>query len=266
MSTLVISTPFNIDLEFRVAPFMKRVWATLIDMLVISAYAFVVIRFVLMPLTSVSDMAETTMVVIISVPTFLYHLLMEVFFNGQSIGKKVVGIKVMDKEGNEPTLSQYLLRWILGFSNYILFAVPYIIYLVIMSGGAYVLLLVFVLIFYMPDVISVAISSKSQRLGDLAAGTVVIDQKAVTGIDETIYLDIEEDNYQVQFAEVMRLSDRDINGIRNLLALKSNTKEVDHYMIDVSQRIKEVLSLESNLPPNEFLRQLLQDYNYLTRK
>ncbi|PZF71951.1 RDD family protein [Taibaiella soli] len=265
MSTLVVTTPFNIDLEFKIAPFMKRVWATLLDMLVVSVYAFVVFEFILIPLDVPETMGQTLAILLVSIPAFLYHLLMEIFFNGQSVGKKLVGIKVMDKEGNEPTLSQYLVRWILGLSNYAMMTVPYIIFLVIISGGAYIFALFSLLTIYLPDVISVAATGKSQRLGDLAGGTVVIDAKAETSINETIYLEIEETNYEAKYPEVMRLSDRDINGIRNLLALKS-ARETDQYMIEVSYRIKDVLGIQSDLPPNEFLHQLLHDYNYLTQK
>jgi len=244
---------------------MKRVWASLLDMLVVSVYAFVVFRFILIPLDAPESMGQTLVILLVSIPAFLYHLLMEIFFNGQSVGKKLVGIKVMDKSGNEPTLSQYLVRWLLGFGNYAMMSVPYVIFLVIISGGAYIFAMISLLTIYLPDVITVAATGKSQRLGDLAGGTVVIDAKAETSINETIYLEIEEPNYEAKFPEVMRLSDRDINGIRNLLALKS-ARETDQYMIEVSYRIKEVLSIQSDLPPNEFLHQLLQDYNYLTQK
>lgn len=244
---------------------MKRVWASLLDMLVVSVYAFIVFRFILIPLDAPESMGQTLVILLVSIPAFLYHLLMEIFFNGQSVGKKLVGIKVMDKSGNEPTLSQYLVRWLLGLGNYAMMSVPYVIFLVIISGGVYIFAMISLLTVYLPDVITVAATGKSQRLGDLAGGTVVIDAKAETSINETIYLEIEEPNYEAKFPQVMRLSDRDINGIRNLLALKA-ARETDQYMIEVSYRIKEVLAIQSDLPPNEFLQQLLQDYNYLTQK
>ncbi|XZF15456.1 RDD family protein [Chitinophagaceae bacterium MMS25-I14] len=266
MSSIVVTTPFNIDLEFRVATFAKRVSATLIDILVISAYSFVLWKFIISPLGLNPESGETTLIILVSVPAFLYHLVCETLLNGQSFGKKALGIKVMDKKGNEPTLSQFLIRWILGFSNYILFVIPYIVYLIIVSGGAFIFALVFIFIFYLPDVMSVALTASSQRLGDLAAGTVVIDQKPETGINDMIYLDIEEEDYTPVFPQVMRLSDRDINGIRNLLAMKNAAREVESYMIDVCQRIKKLLVIETDLTSREFLQQLLRDYNYLTRK
>jgi hypothetical protein len=115
-------------------------------------------------------------------------------------------------------------------------------------------------------VLSSALSKHGQRLGDLVAGTVVIDQHYRTHIEQTIYLEFEEESYQPVFPEVMRLNDRDINGIRNLLATKGTNRDTEIYMQQVAQRIREVLKLETALEPKALLQQLLQDYNYFTRK
>jgi hypothetical protein len=122
------------------------------------------------------------------------------------------------------------------------------------------------MILYVPDFLSVVISAKSQRIGDLAAGTVVIDKNYSSNISETIYLPVEDKDYMPAFPEVMRLSDRDINGIRNLLDVKRPSKDTARYTAQVAQKIKAVLSIESNLPDRDFLQKLLQDYNYYTNK
>ena len=122
------------------------------------------------------------------------------------------------------------------------------------------------LILYLPDFLCVMISAKSQRIGDIAAGTVVIDNNYRSSIGETIYLQIEDAAYKPVYPEVMRLTDRDINGIRNLLNVKRPTRDTEHYMIDVTQKIKSVLGIESDLYPTDFLKQLLKDYNYFTTK
>jgi hypothetical protein len=184
---------------------------------------------------------------------------MEQFLNGQSLGKKLAGIKVISMDANEPTVGQYLLRWILGLGNLILFVIPYIVLYSPLSISA-------IFIFYIPDLLSIALTQKNQRLGDLAAGTALIDKKHQVQIEDTIYLDIEDEQYKPVFPEVMKLTDRDINGIRNLLDIKRRSRDNDLYMIQIAYRIKEVLKLESNLVPEDFLRQLLKDYNYLTRK
>ena len=42
-----------------------------------------------------------------------YPLVMEVFNDGQSIGKMAVGIKVVNLDGSKPSAGSYLLRWLL---------------------------------------------------------------------------------------------------------------------------------------------------------
>jgi len=115
-------------------------------------------------------------------------------------------------------------------------------------------------------VLSAALTKNNQRLGDLVAGTVVIDKNARTALQETIYLEIEDERYVPMHPQVMQLSDRDINGIRNLLDSKGNSKDTEIYIAQVTHRIREVLNIETTLEPRAFLQQLLKDYNYITRQ
>ena len=83
----------------------------------------------------------------IYLPAIFYHFLMELFNHGQSVGKMVMRIRVVKKDGTTPGIGDFFMRWLLqlvdlGFSGV----------------GALVIL----------------ISKNSQRLGDLAAGTMVI--------------------------------------------------------------------------------------------
>ena len=213
----------------------------MIDMIIVYAYILIVERYLIRPLNIYESLGTTTSILLIAIPAYSYHLLCEVFMNGQSIGKKALGIKVMDLNGNEASLSQYLLRWAFRLFDMV----------ITLGAGA---------------VLSAALSKYSQRIGDMLAGTVVIDQRAQTGLNETIYLELEEEHYQPMFTEIMQLSDRDINGIRNLLDSKGTGKDTEIYMIQVAQRIREVLKIETDLEPGAFLEQLLKDYNFLTRK
>ena len=241
MSVITVTTPFNIDLEFRIAPFHKRLLAWLIDLLLMYTYVFLINRYIVAPLSAYEELGTTITIMMILIPAYSYHLIMEVFFNGQSLGKKAMGIKVMDINGNEASFSQYLLRWLFRIFD------------MLMTLGA-------------AAVLSAALSKYGQRLGDMVAGTVVIDSRYRTDISDTIYLEVEDTSYEAVFPEVMKLSDRDINGIRNLLDAKGTGKDTEVYMDQVAVRIKEVLKLETQLTPRQLLEQLLKDYNYITRK
>ena len=263
MAIITIETPFNIDLEFKVAAIAKRLLAWLIDMIFICVYCYLTMRF-LYPLISKNETIKTSAAYFaIIIPIMLYQVIAEVFMNGQTFGKMAVGIKVIDRQGGEPTIGQYLLRWLLCFGNFFIFILPF----VIMQNIAYALgYMIGMTIIYIPDILSMAISAKTQRLGDLAAGTVIIDKNYKPDISETIYQEVEQKDYQPLFPQVMRLTDRDINGIRNLLKLKKPTKDTEHYIIDVAHKIKTLLNIETDMYPTDFLQQLLQDYNYITGK
>ncbi len=259
MAIITVGTPFNIDLEFRVAPFGKRLLAWFIDITIICLYYVLVLLFVA-PLLGFGDGIRTaTMLLVVVLPVILYQLAAELLMNGQTLGKKIAGIQVIDMEGHEPTWGQYISRWMLCIGNLFIFIIPYYIL-------TNFLVLFVCMIVYLPDFLSVMISAKNQRLGDLAAGTVVIDKKYRPGINETIYLEIDEAEYQPVFPQVMRLSDRDINGIRNLLNTKNKSTGTDNYVINIAHKIKTVLGIESDLYPIDFLEQLLKDYNYFSSK
>lgn len=258
MAIITVNTPFNIDLEFKIASLGKRLAAWLIDITVICFYFWAVLRFV-RPLFGLGEAMGTSAFLFVILPILVYQLTFELFFNGQTIGKRIAGVAVIDMEGKEPSIGQYLLRWVLCIGNLFVYAIPY---LLLISPFA-----LFIFLFlYLPDFITMAVSKNSQRIGDFAAGTVVIDKKHRPGIGDTIYLRIESANYQPMFPGVMKLSDRDINGIRNLLNVRSNSRDTQSYVLKVVAKIKTVLGIESDMDPMQFLQQLLWDYNYYTTK
>jgi uncharacterized RDD family membrane protein YckC len=197
-------------------------------------------------------------ILVILLPMLFYTLLTELWMNGQTVGKKLLKIKVVSLDGGEATLGQYLLRWFLrfyewGFIIVALFYFNFIAgFLVLLLGG-------------IATVIIISVTPKNQRLGDLAAGTVVVNTKTRLTIDDTIFIDIRKADYKVMFPEVMRLSDRDINTIKGVLtqASKRNNYDMCHR---VAMKIKEVLKINSDMHVDQFLEKLLEDYNYLATK
>ena len=259
MAIITVSTPFNIDLEFKIAAFPKRVLAWVVDIFIICMYYLVMLKIVFPLFNLQSTIVDVIGGLIVLLPVLIYQLSFEIFLNGQTLGKKLLGIKVIDKEGNEPSWGQYLLRFLLALGSYFTFILPFVILLNPLAVTGY-------LIIYLPDVITMLVSPKSQRIGDLAAGTVVIDAGYKPDINETIYQEIEVLDYMPQFPQVMRLTDRDINGIRNLLDVQRKSRESDNYMLQVVEKIKTVLKIETELEGYDFLRQLLYDYNFLAGK
>ena len=113
--------------------------------------------------------------------------------------------------------------------------------------------------------IIIGISPKSQRLGDIVAGTVVVNTHTSLTVDDTIFMDINHTNYKVKFPEVMRLSDRDINTIKNVLRQTAKTNQYD-MCNRVAMKVQTVLRVSTDMYANDFLEKILEDYNYLSTK
>lgn len=258
MPSIQINTPFNLALDFEVAALHKRILAYITDIVILVIYSWGIRKFLYFILDVENNWFAIDML-LVSVPMFLYPLICEVTMHGQSLGKKLLGIRVMSLEGGEPTISQYLIRWITRFFEWPLvfgFVLPSFLVL-------YQLLFVSFLGVFV--VIIIAVSKANQRLGDLGAGTVVVDTKIKTYLHETIFLDISEKNYTVEFPEVMKLTDRDINTIKSILDVAS--KKGDYKLATTAaEKIKSHLKIQSSLSPFDFLEKVMMDYNYISTK
>lgn len=240
MSSIRIPTSFNIDLEFEIPEFHRRFLAWIIDTAVIIIYWIVTYRVASAIL--IGSGRETNEIVwvavqITGIPVLLYYLLSEIWMNGQSVGKKITRIRVINMTGGRPSLGQFIIRWLLR---------PVDFAMTLWLGG----------------LLSVVFTKYSQRLGDIAAGTILISTSAKAGLEETIFMETAQD-YVPQFPQVMRLSDRDLNTIRSLLE-RAKGSDNFHIAATASEKIKAVLKIETHLPPFEFLETLLKDYNYIS--
>ncbi len=79
-----------------------------------------------------------------------------------------------------------------------------------------------------------------------------------------VFMEIQEADYVVKYPEVLKLSDRDINTIKNVISLfykNHDTKTCTR----VARKVMEVLKIQTDLYAIDFLEKLLADYNYLAK-
>ncbi len=114
MAVVQIPTPFNVDLEFETAELPKRILAYVVDFLILLCYFFVM-KVIYYGGYNVSAGTLKSYVGIdiltISLPMLLYSLVCEILMHGQTFGKKIMGIRVLNIEGGEPSVGQYIIRW-----------------------------------------------------------------------------------------------------------------------------------------------------------
>ena len=250
-----LDTGFNIEVEFAIAPFHKRLFAWIIDLFVLWMFVKIAAATLGTPSFFIWTWAWDLKGLFISLPVLFYHLVCEISFNGRSLGKMVVNLQVITAEGGQPTVGQYIIRWVfrlLDFAFWIPFAVienalPWWTMPITFAG-----------------LISVIFTPKSQRIGDLVAGTILIDLKNRTSWEDTVFTELET-GYHPKYPQVMQLSDRDINTLKTIIETirKKNDTEL---AVRISDRIKSKLKMESVQEPEEFLVTLLKDYNYYSSK
>lgn len=171
-------------------------------------------------------------------PIIFYSLLCEVFNHGQSLGKRLLNIRVVKADGSTPSLSSYLLRWLL-----FLIDVP-------LTGGLGLLVIL--------------LTKNSQRLGDLAAGTMVIKEKNYrkiqVSLDEFDYL---ASGYHPTFPQAADLSLEQINVITK--ALEFGNKDRSRRIGQLAKKVQQLImatQAQLELGDERFLRIVLRDYQY----
>lgn len=113
-------------------------------------------------------------------------------------------------------------------------------------------------------VIMVAVSKKSQRLGDLLAGTTVIDLKLNAGNRELSITDLDfHEDYKVTYVDVLdKLSDRDIQTIMSIVEDR-RMRDSDYFNQRLAERIKSITGYNYEGPDRVFLKKVVNDYNFL---
>ncbi len=273
MSIVKVPTNFNIDLEFEIPEFYRRLLAWIIDILIQYFYLRIAIA-ILSSVLSDQTLSEddqynlSSIWLMVLLPIMIYHVVCEITMNGQSPGKKIFGIRVVNENGGRPSISQFIIRWLLRVSDY---SMIIIIYLYI-AYGPYVFLYIpqlrwfamIALAILITDIVLVVSSKKAQRIGDILAKTILIKINTKGNIEDTVFIAV-ADSYIPSFPQIMQLSDKDINAIKSIL--ETARKKGDYNMAEAaSSKIKAHLRIESSISPFDFLDLLLKDYNYLSTK
>jgi uncharacterized RDD family membrane protein YckC len=269
MSTVRIPTNFNIDLDFEVPEFYRRLVAWLLDVVLLYFYIkianeiYQAIGESRNPFNIDDQYDMYWLSYIFWVPVFVYHLVCEITMNGQSIGKKIMGVQVVNENGGRPSVSQFVIRWLIRTTDLMIIIVILYQYLILIDPGVFWALIGSILLL-VTDVILVVSTRKGQRLGDILAKTILIRTHAKGSIEDTVFIAV-ADSYVPSFPQIMQLSDRDINAIKSIL--ETAKKKGDYHMaVAASDKIKAHLKIETSLSPFDFLDVLLKDYNYLSTK
>jgi len=173
MDFITIKTFQNIEIRYKIGSLQNRIWERCIDSIIIYSYYFLVsaIMDLFQDQSSISKglhghLLNYVLLFLFCLPIIFYSLLFETFMHGQTPGKKAMNLRVISLSGENPKISQFVLRWVFRILDYPVIAL-----------------------------IVMAMTEKTQRIGDLVAGTLVIDIKE----EKMVFLKIKDLFGQVQF-------------------------------------------------------------------
>lgn len=254
MEYVKINSSQNVSIEFRLANVFERIAAFFIDIIIICLYIYTLLFFLriiswnsnsinfidnLSGSVNLSDLVEILFILIVFLPVVFYSFLFEFFMNGQTLGKAIMKIKVIKIDGFQMSFLDYFVRWLFRLID-------------IYSSYGFVAF------------ISILISKKSQRIGEIASGSATVSLKRDAKINDTIFTELDI-NYKPVFSQVIILSDNDMRIIKEnfTIALKNKDKALFNKLSD---KITTVLKIKNPYENDtEFITTIINDYNYYTQ-
>src|SRR5690554_4285569 len=240
MANLEILTTQNVNLNYKVVSVGERILAFLIDLFLFFVYLyFVELATEAMGLAFTDHWTVFGLQQFLLLPIMFYSLYMHLLFEGRTVGKMVMKTKVVKLDGTPAQWSDFLILWMLRLVD---------IWIFLGSIG----------------LLSIIFSEKSQRIGDHAAGTVVISIKNKVTIDHTILEEIDDD-YVPKFLNVTKLTDKDVRLIKETyhIALRSDDFKTLNML---RKKVESILETSSDLYDKQYIDTVLRDYNHFTQK
>jgi uncharacterized RDD family membrane protein YckC len=159
--TLVVATPERVAFRFETAGLGSRFVAQVIDLLVLAALliALVLASMGLIYLTGQPTPVLVAMLAIGFLGLWAYLIVPEAVWSGQTLGKFILHLRVIDAGGGPLSAGQAVVRNLFRIVD-------------------------FLPVYYGAGAVSIFASPRNQRLGDLAAGTVVVRERMAVRLSD----------------------------------------------------------------------------------
>jgi uncharacterized RDD family membrane protein YckC len=227
-----IITGQYVRIQPTVASVGDRIFGQIIDWIVLLSYLLLAIWIGV----EANIKSDWYLIIAVGLVPLFYTLLCEIFNQGQSVGKMLMKTQVVKLDGSRPTLGAFLMRWLL-----------------FMIDGP--------LTSYMGLIVMV-LTRNNQRLGDMAAGTIVIKKqkykKIQISLDEYDYL---QKNYTPRYPQAADLSLEQIDIITSTLSV--NQTDFQQRTKALADKVREKLNIERKETDDAaFLHRIVRDYQY----
>ena len=249
MAKIDVITTQHVTIQYETAGFLWRALAWSMDMLFFLAIVFCL--FLLFPDYIMLFSFYTFSFWGILMIFFLYYsiflflqLAVEKFTDGQSIGKKIIGIKIICLDGNSMDLSKFLTRCIYNYID---------IYFSFFSIGTILILM----------------SEKNQRLGDMITNTTVVRLKPDRIVTLTDLQNLpDKEDYIPKYPQVVQYSDSDMLALKNVLlrCQQYQNSTYNELLNNTVMKLKLQMGLQDLKTDNiTFLKEIISEYVILTR-
>jgi len=234
MANYTFTTGQFVRIGQRLANAGDRVLAFLIDAFIM----FFLIIFVnsLSALITLSVSYDTANVIIYTslAICMTYPLWTEFIFKGRTIGKMILGLRVVGADGSKPTFAALFMRWI-----FFIVEIP--------TGFA---------------LIAVLFNKNNQRMGDMAGGTYVVKTRNAY-FGKAMNKQNFPPGYQPVYPQVEKLSQAQIDLISEMYYL--NNKNSEWARTQLCKKICNYLNINvTGVSTRNFLSQLTYDFKFIT--
>ena len=227
---LAVVTPEGVRLELAIAGIGSRFAARLLDSLIQMAFIIALFFVTMMTaggLASVGGSSNSTSAgalliiavffLVIFVIMFLYDLIFELAMGGQTPGKRAVGLRVVDATGAPARPASILVRNLVRIID-------------------------FLPLYYIVGLVTMLATQKTQRLGDLAAHTIVIRERkgdTRTHLQASAGLQTSVPPHIVENWDVSGVSPEELQLCRQFLARRFTVPPAVRYSlsVDVANRL-----------------------------
>ena len=229
---LTLATPEGVDLDFALAGLGSRGIALGFDW-ILKGVVVLALAIILLGIAPGGSLGMAVFLVLSFVTVFAYDVAFEVLSSGRTPGKRWTGLRVVESDGGRVGLRASTVRNVLR----------------ILDGP---------ITFYLLGSLTILFTARNQRLGDLAAGTLVIRERhAADKLAPAVTPDVPLSYYPA--ADLSAVSGDDLATVRSFLArreeLEPNARMHLAHQLFVRLRPK-VHGGPEDVPPEPFLEWL----------
>jgi uncharacterized RDD family membrane protein YckC len=239
---LDILTTQNVTIEYPIATVADRIFSCLLDLIFL--FGMVISLNLLSLMLPQTQLFTWSIIAMMAIVVVFYSLFFEYFFNGQSWGKRIIGLRVVKINGSEAQASDYISRWAFRFID------------IWFSFGTVAMFLI-------------NSTQRGQRIGDIVANTTVVKIKPVYNPSLSQIENIKSlENYVPVYTQVVQMHEEEMLNIKMIwqevkkYPNKAHKEQLDQLRMYLCERLR--------IPDNDssddaFIQQIINDYIVLTR-